>query len=242
MNPRPHEKSTRVLSELAKVFGVDVNSFDEDKWSAAITAAGAIDTVVDVDHNYNSGYYFEQVINGNSMPYMTDEEANFIRSTYEGLSDTSKKHWQTAASKLGAFALRRLQATDIDEYLGVIVEESPLMANVLSIENDDSRHDHLQRKSYNTWMHPMIKSMFMFDTLTDVIKDYNEGNMSIPVTPKIVGKLGWCAVNEMVHLVRISPPSVFPIFLTRSVTKIREKTSKEGFWSSQFLRKNSLNM
>jgi hypothetical protein len=224
-----------MFRDLAKKFHVDVESFDSDKWSAALTMAKALDNIVDDDHIYDSGQYVERVIQGERIPYLTEEQVAFVRSTYDQLADQSKEQWRDSASQLGAFAIKRLEAENIRSYMDVVCEESPLMARVLQVENDPQRNDQQQRERFNAWLMRAVKTIYVLDTCSDFIKDHNEGNTSVQVTPYAVRELARSAIIESVSLARVTPLSVYPVFMRRSLTKTIEKTAQPGFWSNQFL-------
>jgi len=235
MTSRPHEKSTQMFSGLAKSFQVDVDSFDNDKWSAAITMAKALDNLVDDDHIYESGQYGDRVINGETIPYLTKEQSDFVRSTYGKLSERSKEQWQNSATQLGAFAIKRLEAENIYDYMDVIREESLLLSSTLSVESDVQREDQLQRESFNLWLVKAVRTMYVLDTCSDFVKDHNEGNMIVPITPQAIRELARSAIVETVDLTRGTPLSVYPVLMRRSATKTLEKASEAGFWSNQFV-------
>lgn len=237
MSPRPHERSTEMFTGLARSFRVDVEPFDKDKWSAAITLAKALDNLVDDDHIYDSGQYLERVIQGKSIPYLTEEAIEFIQSTYDMLSEQSREQWQRSAAQLGAFALKRLEAADVHDYLHVVCEESTLMTDVLTVENNDQRDDQQQRESYNIWLEQAVRAMFVLDTCSDFVKDHNEGNMNVPITMRAVSVLARNALSEFADLARVTPASVYPLLARRTITKTLEKTSQPGFWSNQFVWK-----
>lgn len=239
MNPRPHEKSTRMFAHLAERFDVAVDTLDYDKWSAALTMAKALDNLVDDDHIYDSSLYSARVMRGESIPYLEDEEVAFVRDTYEQLSERSQEQWRESATRLGEFAIKRLEAETIHDYLDAVREESPLLANVLLVENSVQRTDQQPREVFNEWLGQAVRSMYVFDTCSDFVKDHNEGNMNIPVTPSAVRELVRSSVKEGVNLLRVTPLSVYPVFAHRSFTKLQEKTVEAGFWSNQFVWKKS---
>ena len=235
MNPHPHEKSTELFAGLAESFKVDVDSCDKDKWSAALTMAKALDNLVDDDHIYDSRLYSERVMQGERIPYLTNEEVEFVRTTYESLSSDSQERWQQSAAKLGAFALKRIEADNIHDYLMVVAEESLLMADVLLVEADSERSDIAQRQTFNDWMPQAICTIYALDTCSDFIKDHNEGNMSVPISPRAVGALARCAFAESFKLAKITPLSAYSAVANRAITKTIEKASQSGFWSNQFI-------
>lgn len=240
MNPRPHERSTRMFRDVAQKFHVDVEPFDNDKWSAALTMAKALDNIVDDDHIYDSGQFGERIIQGESMPYLTEEQAVFVRSIYDQLSDQSKEQWRHSAIQLGGFAIKRLEAEDIQSYIDIVREESPLMARVLQVENDTHRNDQQQRERFNTWLVQAVETINVLDTCSDFVKDHNEGNVSIEMSPNVVRELARSAIIASMDLARVTPLSVYPVFIRRSITKTLEKTAQPGFWSNQFVWNRSL--
>lgn len=239
MKQRPHERSTRMFASLAGAFDVEVEPFDNDKWSAAITMAKALDNLVDDDHIYDSGLYAERVTQGQPIPYLTRDEVEFVRSTYDQLGERSKEQWHSSAAQLGTFAIRRLEADNIHDYIDVVLDESPLMARVLQVENDEARRDHEARQRFNTWMVQAVRTMFILDTCSDFVKDHNDGNMNLALTPQAIGVLTQRALAESVNMARLTPVTVYPVLLRRSVTKAAEKASQPNFWSNQFVWKRS---
>jgi hypothetical protein len=235
MNPRPHERSTQMFSGLAKTFHVDVEPFDNDKWSAAITMAKALDNLVDDDHIYDSGQYGERAIRGEPVPYLTNSESEFVRLTFDKLSEQSKEQWRNSATQLGAFAIKRLEAENIYDYMDVLREESLLLSSTLAVENDAQRNDQLQRDSFNSWLVQAVRTMYVLDTCSDFVKDHNEGNMNISISPQAIRELARSAIVESISFSRGTPVAAYPVLLRRSVTKTFEKVSQAGFWSNQFV-------
>lgn len=237
MDSLPHEKSTRMFAESARAFRVDVDEFDNEKWSAGITMAKALDNLVDDDHVYDSGSYSERLLAGKRVPHITEDEARFVRATYDRFSDTSKEQWRDAATRLGEFALKRLEPTDIQEYMQVIFAESPLLANVLMLENDERRHDHVERNDFNAWMPQMMHTAYALDTMTDFIKDHNEGNMRVPLTPRAITVMARHACRSVRAFICVTPPPVYRALAKRSVTKSLEKARSKNFVTNQFVWK-----
>lgn len=226
----PHQKSTHLLKSCAQSFEVVVTPLDVSKWSASFAMAKTLDTLVDEDHIYESGAYATQLLTGESIPYVTDEEASFIRTTYDALSETSKEQWQHAASNLGAFAIKRLEADTIEAYIEVIRDESHLMADVLKVENDETRHDTTQRQVFNSWMDQMGETAYLCDTLFDFIRDHNEGNMNIKPTSRAVATLARHTIKELIHFAQITPLPIYSAITQRAVTKTFEKIQQPGFF------------
>lgn len=231
MTARFHQKSTEILSDFAQAFRVDVNSHDEDRWSAALVAAKALDSIVDDDHIYNSGWYYEQLIQGATIPHMTDDEAGYVRSVFASMEDESQQRWQTSASRLGTFALRRIHAETTREYIEAVRDESAIMADVLRMENTSDLPDHAERDSFNGWMQKMARGAYALDTFTDIIKDSNEGNVHLNVTPRVIGELGKYALQDLAELARATPASVYPTLLHSLGVKIAEKIRQPDSWS-----------
>lgn len=230
MSALPHENSTRIMTNLARSFRVEVDTLDQDRWSAAFTVAKALDTIVDDDHIYNIGCYSEQLLRGERIPYTTSEEAAFVSSTFEQMSNESQELWRGSAAKLGSFALRRIDARTVTEYIDVTRDESTIMANVLLVENDTERTDHNGRHEFNNWMHTLTRAIYALDTFTDIVKDYNEGNVSIEVTPPVIGKLGMYAAKEAMNFARVTPIRAYPAFFHSIATKITEKARQPDTW------------
>lgn len=231
----PHEKSTNLIASCAKAFHVEVEPFDNNKWSAGLTMAKALDTLVDDDHIYDTGIYAEELLTGETVPHVTHEEAAFIRKTYDALSEPSQERWRNSASQLGAFAIKRLEAESVGEYVDVVYEESYLMSEVLKVENDEANRDHAQRASFNSWMSQMGRTAYLCDTLSDFIKDYNEGNVNVQPTPRTAAVIAGYALKELVAFSRVTPAPVYVALARRSVTKTIEKAQRPGFWSKQFV-------
>src|SRR5690606_14594486 len=105
---------------------------------------------------------------------ITEEQGIFVRDAYATLSPESQDRWQNAASQLGAFALKRLEAKDIHEYITVVNDESQLMADVLQVETSSSRPDTIQRTIFNGWLGQMARTAYLADTLSDFVRDHNE--------------------------------------------------------------------
>ena len=235
----PHQKSTHLLKSCAQSFEVALNPLDVDKWSAGFTMAKALDTLVDEDHEYDSGTYAAQLLAGESIPYVTDEEAIFIRTTYDALSYPSKEQWRHSASNLGAFAIKRLEASTIEDYIGVVRDESHLMADVLKVENDEARRDTAQRQVFNAWMDQMGQTAYLCDTLSDFIRDHNEGNMSITPTARGAVMLARHALKELFRFTQVTPLPIYTAMTQRAVTKTLEKVQRPAFFSTQFIKQAS---
>lgn len=233
MEPRPHEKSIEIFTHLARSFRVEVDTLDRDRWRASLIAAKALDSIVDDDHIYSSGWYSEQLLSGTTIPHMTDEEATFVRQAYDTLGGESQKRWRESASSLGSFALRRIQAETVDEYIEVVGDESTAMANVLLVENDERRGDHNERNRLNDWLCIAAQSAYAYDTFTDIVKDHNDGNVSIEITPATIGRLGGYAAKKLVELARATPISVYPAFFRSVAIKVAEKIQQPDTWTKQ---------
>ena len=70
---------------------METDTSDINAWSAGFTTAKALDTLVDDDHVYDSGKYAKKLLAGEAIPYTSDEQADFIRSTYSNLGPETKK-------------------------------------------------------------------------------------------------------------------------------------------------------
>lgn len=237
MNPRPHARSTKLIESCALSFNVEVRPFDRDKWSAGLTMAKALDCMVDDDHDYRTDEAAKRLLSGETIDYLDDEEAEFVRSTYQQLNEVSQQRWRRSASELGAYALKRLEAEDNERYLDVASQESQLMGDVLLVENDDQRQDYTEREQFNIWMGQMARTAYMLDTLSDLIRDYNEGNMNIQPTPQVAAATARRALIELRHFAAVTPPAIYVAALHRAVTKSLEKAAMADFWTRQFIRK-----
>ncbi len=232
----PHHKSTQLIASSAEAFHVGVDAEDTRNWSAAFTMAKVLDTLVDEDHIYDTSFYTEQLLAGSQMPYLTEDETNFVRETYRNLSETSKERWQNAATKLGNFALKRLEAETVGEYIEVISTESILMSDVLKVENTLARPDYPQREIFNVWLEQMGRTAYAVDTLSDLIRDHNEGNMNIQPNLHTATALARHSLKEFVSFARITPMPVYGAILQRGVTKSFEKLRQPNFMKKQFIK------
>lgn len=240
MDKRPHENSVRIFSRFAWAFRVDVDEQDKDRWSAALVMARALDILVDDDKIYDSGAYALRLIEGNPIPYLSEQEMTFIRSAYSTLSKESKERWQYSAQQLGAFALRRIEADTLATYVETVIDESTHMADVLLVENDGDRHDEPARDSFNSWLHTAAESVYLFDTFTDAMKDAREGNIGIDITPKVVTQLGILAAGSLVKLGQETLVHVYPACVSSVASKFIEKLRQPQSWISHFAFKEIL--
>lgn len=198
--------------------------------------AKALDTLVDDDHLYNSGDYAEKLLNGEQIPYITEEQGSFIRKTYSTLSPESQDRWQNSASQLGAFALKRLESSDIYEYIAVVSDESQLMADVLMVENNTTRPDEFQRDIFNGWLSQMARTAYLTDTLSDFIRDHNEGNINIRPTLASAAVLAHQTAKEGLEFARVTPLPVYTAIGRRAISKSLEKIRQPNFLRTQFVK------
>ena len=108
------------------------------------------------------------------------------------------------------------------------------MSDILKVENDTSRSDELQRDNFNTWMDQMAKTAYLADTLSDFIRDHNEGNMNIQPSLRSASILARHTLKELVAFTQVTPPPVYGAIVTRSVTKSIEKLRQPNFIKEQF--------
>lgn len=208
MIPRPHEKTIETFASFAKAFNIEVDSDDLDKWSAGVTAGKAIDDIVDEDHDFDSGRHYEQLLQGATIPYMTDEEAEFVRDVHSRLSGESKDKWHEATHQLGSRALKRIEIDNVHDYITAIRSESPLMAGVMLVENDRGRVDYRRRKKFNTWMYPMMRYQYMADHLKDFQEDFGKGNTKVEVTKSNIDELRMGVLKDFGALALRTPVPV----------------------------------
>ena len=227
------------MTGLAKSFQVEVSSLDKDRWAAAFTMAKALDTIVDDEHKYETAGYCERLLAGEQIPYITHEEAVFVCTTYNDMNNESQGRWRDSASKLGTFALKRIEAETVTEYIDVVRSESTIMTNVLLMENTAERVDHEERLAFNEWLPVLTRGIYAFDTFTDIIKDHNESNVTIEVTPRVVYKLGHYVLQEAAEFTRATPISVYPIFFRSIALKVGEKAKQPATWMGHFAWKRT---
>ncbi len=235
METYPHQKSAQLIASSAAAFQVGVTQKDEQNWSAALTMAKALDTIVDEDHHYDTMAFTQQLLDTGSLPHLSQYEAHFVRETYHALDETSKERWRHASSQLGSYALKRLEATTVDEYITVVTDESQLMGDVLKLETSTEHHDSRQRDTFNIWMDQMARASYMLDTLSDLIRDHNEGNMDIKPTPRVAAIIAKQSLKELIAFSYITPTPVYTAALQRGVTKSLEKVVHPHFFSRQFI-------
>ena len=228
------------MADCAAAFCVRVQDDDWQNWSAAFTVAKALDTLVDDDHEYDTDGYAEAVLAGQPVPYMTHEESGFVADRYAHLSAESQERWHQAAYKLGEFALLRADARTVDEYIQVTQDESELMAGVLQVECATSDEDVSAREQFNEWVYVMGCTAYACDTLSDCIKDYNDGNMYIQPNLGVMLRLGGAAAREVVEFAKVTPLDIYKAIAVRSCTKIREKVMQPGYWRRQFVMTKSI--
>lgn len=232
-----HEKTTQFIKSCAESFLVATDNQDIDRWSAGLTMAKALDTLVDDDHIYNSGDYAEELLAGGRMPHTTEAQGEFIREAYTTLSPESQSRWRNSATQLGAFALKRLEAVTIHEYISVVSDESQLMSDVLMIENDIDRPDAEQRTTFNGWIDQMARTAYLADTLSDFVRDYNEGNMNIRPTITSAAVLARHVAKEGIEFARTTPAPVYIAIARRAISKSFEKIQQPNFLSEQLIQK-----
>lgn len=206
MNPRPHEKTTETFVTFAHALNVNVTPDDKDQWSAGITVAKAIDDIVDLDHNFNSGWYYEELLNGSTIPYMTDEEAEFVREVHSKLNAESKDRWRNATAQLGPLAIKHIEIANVSDYITAIRAEAPLMVNIVMAENDRSRPDYKQRNRYNGWLQPLMRYQYTADHLKDFKEDHEAGNTNVAVTEENSKQLEAAAAKDLAALILHTPP------------------------------------
>lgn len=194
----------------------------------------ALDTLVDDDHVYESDAPTDHLLAGGLISHVSAQEAAFVGETFARLDGISQDRWRGAGHQLGAFALKRLAADTIDEYVTVVLDESQLMSDVMKIQNSETRHDYSQRETFNTWMDQLARTSFICDSVSDFVRDYNEGNVSIEPTYRNYVQLSRYALREFGIFVPMTPARVYTAVAHRAVTKSFEKARQPGFWSSQF--------
>lgn len=226
-----HERTTTLMVNLAQAHGVELTPRDKNNWVVAFTVAKALDTLTDERHEYDTAAYAHRLLVGEPVPYVSEQLTAQFPEFYASLALEQQQAY-VRATYLGAYALRRLQVKDIDDYILVVREESQLMADVLKLENSsmDAR-----RQTFNDWLEVFGRAAYSTDTISDFIRDKNEGNHNLQITPMAYRRLAQAALGDLRVLARESPPGIYGPILWRGFTKTVEKARVKGFLAHQFM-------
>lgn len=226
MKPRPREKATKTFEGAARAFRVRVDDDDKDRWSAGLTTAMALDDIVDKDHDFDSGWHYDQFLQGVILPHMTSEQAEFVHNVYdEKLSIETRERWRYAAHELGPLAVKRMQIEEVDEYVAAVRAESPLLAGVMMVDVEGERKDSIRRQKFNTWMGSLMQYTYMADTYVDMKKDYEEGNTKIKPNEQSAAVVKQAVKEDFESMMRQVPLTVYPALINH----MRKSNKKAGF-------------
>jgi len=195
-------QKVRLLEELARPFGVSVLNEDRIYWQSIFEVSNAIDDIVDQDRNLDITPYIENMIHGESIPYLDQSNAKRFRIVYEGLSNERKARLHQA-SRISEFAILRYEARDIDAYIEHTLDESRLYADILKIDTESS--DYNARNEFNDWLPSLGRAGYAADTVVDMKSDYKEGITQINPTLKTYRKLSIVACNEIHKCLELTP-------------------------------------
>lgn len=218
---RGHPQTTALLGELATLFGVKVEQSDVERLQGRLTLAKAFDTVVDVDGVADAeslDLLFTRVMNGQTIPHVTDEEARCIAKDYNGLPIQRRKELKKALL-IGNYAYGRLRAENVEEYSKVVLDESALFAEVIALETSPDPAQLTKRQSYNGWLKVFARAGYSVDSLVDLTSDYEQGLTNIIPTAENMYFLAKTALREVRGCFSAAPNGAMPIVVRQGTAK-----------------------
>lgn len=224
------------MSHLANAHGVNVTPDDLRFWAASFSVAKAIDTLIDEYHVADISPYVQKVLAGTLIPGLDQVELQLFNDAREAYTLKQETALNLAMQHIGTFAVQRASCETVEEYLATILDESYLMSGILKLAVTPGASDRVHRVTFNSWLNQFGRAAYAWDTVSDVVRDSNEGNLNIPLETHTFRVLGGAAMHETRVLIGISPIGIYRPIIHRGVTKIFEKIQQHDFIQKQFIR------
>jgi len=185
---RSHDAAT--LAVVAESLGVTLT--DREKFENLMRArvACTIDDIVDDDIPPE---HQREVF----TRFFSDEKT--CESAPAWLSE-NQRYIEELIAHLQGFKTRRQNVTTIEDYAGILTEESNVFASLFELEE----HDDETRRKFNDWLGHFSRGGYYLDSALDMKRDYGDGNLSLP--PSLAGQkyLLMLAIKEAGHYLRVA--------------------------------------
>lgn len=203
-----HPQTTRLLARLASRFGVEVTDGDTSYWSSSLVVAKVFDELVDLDGERDIEPFVQKVIDGIPIARLSSQQVEQFAIMYSQLSVERQERF-VRAGQLGAYAVRRYAATDVDDYVDQTLAESSLFADIIKINEDQP--DRVARTRFNDWLPAFGRAGYALDTIADMSSDYHEKLTQIKPSCSVYRKLAGVAYREVGRCIRDAPRGTVPL-------------------------------
>lgn len=181
-----HPHGGRTLQIAARSFGVNVGPEEEAFWRAGLTAAAALDDLVDERGVQDLEPAFSAVTNGQPIGaegMMSDDAAQEVAAVYARLSPARRAAWERCAERLPAYAVQKAGALTVPKLVDVLTGEiDELFVGGLQLDTTGYT-DATARAKFNSWLGAFSRVGYLGDTAIDMPKDYARG--LVGVTPSL---------------------------------------------------------
>ncbi len=205
MESQEHRSVTNVIDKLATEFGVHTTEYDKNYWDTVATVTSAFYDMLDIDHITDLLPYLDKASKGQSVPYLSTNDAEKFAAVYSTLTPERKMRFRRAC-KLSDFAVRRSQTTTPESYIECILDESHLYSDLAKI--DERGKDSLERQRFNNWLPSFIRSGYMLDTLIDIRSDFKNGLTGVRPSLRSYAVISRATYNETVACISQAPAKV----------------------------------
>jgi hypothetical protein len=219
-----HQGTSRLLGRLAGAFGVEITSTDVHYWQTVLTAARALDDVVDIDHHPDSSIFVDKLIRGQAFGSLSDNQAYEIKQVYDELSPERQQRLHRT-NELATFAIKRYEATDTHHYMHHTLEESRIFGEVLMIDTNSS--DDRERQAFNHWLYSLSRTAYAYDSLVDMADDYRHGVTQINPSLSVYASLAEIAYIESIDCIREAPTKVIQVLVKGMIAKKTETLKRK---------------
>lgn len=171
--------TTRLFSEVALNFGVEVQTQEREDWQTLGRAAYIIDQYLDVERSDVMSDIAPRLFSGQPIPGVPEELSRDCRWFVERQSPTRQVEIQQQLERVILLVDAQAAAKLPDEVIAIRQEEAELLANLLSLLVE-GRHDAEPRQRFNAWMSAFCRTGYMLDSLLDLKEDYETGASQVP--------------------------------------------------------------
>lgn len=171
--------SNRLFSEVATVFGVEVEPQERKDWQTLGRAAYIIDQYLDVERDDVMPDIAPRLFSGQPIPGVPEELSRDCRQFLERQSPARQAEIQELLVQVKLLVDAQAVAELPADVIRIRQQEAELLANLLSLPVD-GRHDAQQRHRLNAWLIAFCRTGYMLDSFLDLNEDYSSGASRVP--------------------------------------------------------------
>ena len=194
------ENGANMFTSVANGYGVHITPQEHEYWRVTLHVARSLDNAVDENGVTDIHPFISDLVQGKPINGMNIDEAEEFGKMYAQLPLGRQKQLIETCIALPLFAHTKRNARSLKELLSINRAEAEAFAGILYLDISNQR-----RVDFNRWLYLFATTGYLVDTILDVRKDYELGNINIQPGRVQRGIAGLRASSDIGRLLMAAP-------------------------------------